>query len=330
MTSHGSSHPRMHRRSALAAIAGAALAPHAWAQDRYPSRPIRIVVTNAAGGASDMIARMIGTGLTAALGQPVAIEPIPAANGMIALQTLTRAAPDGYTLCVKHSAVVTNEIFQPNKPYQLAQIQPIAMVGNVSTAIAVHPSMGVNTIPEFVNKVRAMRGSMSYGSFGNGSTGHVLGEMLKRAAKIDMTHVAYKGATPAVSDLVAGHIPAAWAGLQNFAPHIASGKIKVIGLAGKERHPSFKDVPTFAEAGYTDMVLPSLAGVLAPAGLPRPVADVLTAEIAKIANSQEFKQKLFDNAYHPMVLTGDQFAEYIRSDIRAWGQAVKANDIRID
>jgi len=318
------------RRDALAALAGTAMFPGAMAQERYPSRPIRVIVTNAAGGASDMIARMIGAGLTAAMGQPVAVEPQPAANGMIALQALTKAPADGYTLCVTHSAVVTNEIFQPNKPYQLAQIQPIAMVGTVSTAIAVHPSMGVNTIPEFVNKVRAMRGAMSYGSFGNGSTGHVLGEMLKRAAKIDMTHVAYKGATPAVSDLIAGHIPAAWAGLQNFAPHIASGKLKVIGLAGKERHPSFADVPTFAEAGYNDMVLPSLAGVLAPAGLPKPVADRLVAEISKIAGSQEFKSKLFENAYHPVVLTGENFAQYIRSDIRAWGNAVKANGIRVD
>jgi tripartite-type tricarboxylate transporter receptor subunit TctC len=318
------------RRTVLAAIAGGTLLPHAWAQDRYPSRPIRIIVTNAAGGASDMIARMIATGLTTAMGQPVVVDPQPAANGMIALAALSKAAPDGYTLCVTHSAVVTNEIFQPNKPYHLAQIQPIAMVGTVATAMAVHPSMGVNTIPEFVAKVRAMRGAMSYGSFGNGSTGHVLGEMLKRSAKIDMTHVAYKGATPAVSDLIAGHIPAAWAGLQNFAPHIASGKLKVIGLAGKERHPSFPDVPTFMESGYNDMVLPSLAGVLAPAGLPKPVADRLIAEIAKIARSPEFTGKLFENAYHPVVLTGDQFADYIRSDIRVWGSAVKANDIRVD
>lgn len=318
------------RRIALAAIGGATLLPRTWAQDKYPSRPIRVIVTNAAGGASDMIARMIGTGLTAAMGQPVAVEPQPAANGMVALQTLARSAPDGYTLCVTHSAIVTNEIFHPNKPYQLSQIQPLAMVGTVSTAIAVHPSMGVNTIPEFVNKVRSMNGAMSYGSFGNGSTGHVLGEMLKRAAKIEMTHVGYKGATPAVSDLIAGHIPAAWAGLQNFAPHIASGKLKVIGLAGKERHPSFADVPTFAEAGYSEMVLPSLAGVLAPAGLPRPVADRLMAEIARIASAPEFKAKLFENAYHPAVLTGDPLAEYIRSDIRVWGNAVKANDIRVD
>ena len=318
------------RRTVLAAVAGGAFLPQSWAQDHYPARPIRIVVTNAAGGASDMIARMIATGLTAAMGQPVAVEPMPAANGMIALQTLSRAAPDGYTLCVTHSAVVTNEIFQPNKPYQLAQIQPLAMVGTVATAMAVHPSMGVNTIPEFAAKVRTMRGSMSYGSFGNGSTGHVLGEMLKRAAKIDMTHVAYKGATPAVSDLIAGHIPAAWAGLQNFAPHIASGKLKVIGLAGKERHTSFTDVPTFMESGYNEMVLPSLAGVLAPAGLPKPVADRLITEIAKIARSAEFTGKLFENAYHPVVVTGDQFAEYIRSDIRVWGQAVKTNDIRVD
>jgi tripartite-type tricarboxylate transporter receptor subunit TctC len=323
---------KMHttRRTVLAAIAGGTLLPHAWAQDRYPSRPIRIIVTNAAGGASDMIARMIATGLTTTMGQPVVVDPQPAANGMIALAALSKAAPDGYTLCVTHSAVVTNEIFQPNKPYHLAQIQPIAMVGTVATAMAVHPSMGVNTIPEFVAKVRAMRGAMSYGSFGNGSTGHVLGEMLKRSAKIDMTHVAYKGATPAVSDLIAGHIPAAWAGLQNFAPHIASGKLKVIGLAGKERHPSFPDVPTFMESGYNDMVLPSLAGVLAPVGLPKPVADRLIAEIAKIARSPEFTGKLFENAYHPVVLTGDQFADYIRSDIRVWGAAVKANDIRVD
>jgi len=317
------------RRLTLAAIAGGALLPRAWAQDSFPNRPIRIIVTNAAGGASDMIARMVGAGLTDALGQPVAVEPQPAANGMIALQALTRAAPDGYTLCVTHSAVVTNEIFQPNKPYQLAQIQPLAMVGTVSTALAVHPSMGVDTIPAFVEKVRSQRGAVSYGSFGNGSTGHVLGEILKRAAGIEMTHVGYKGATPAVSDLIAGHIPAAWAGLQNFAPHIAAGKLKVIGLAGKERHPSFPQVPTFAESGYTGMVLPSLAGVLAPAGLPQPVADLLMAEIAKIAGSEAFKAKLFANAYHSTVLTGERFADYIRSDIRAWGDAVKANDIRV-
>lgn len=321
---------QLNRRTVLTTIAGATMLPPSWAQGAYPNRSIRIIVTNAAGGASDMIARMIATGLTAATGQAVTVDPQPAANGMVALLALAKSVPDGYTLAVTHSAVVTNEIFQPNKPYQLAQIQPLAMVGTVATAFAVHPSLVVNTIPEFVAKARAMRGAMSFGSFGNGSSGHVLGEMLKRAAKIEMTHVAYKGATPAVSDLIAGHIPGAWAGLQNFAPHIASGKLKVIGLAGRERHPSFPDVPTFAESGYSEMVLPSLAGVLAPAGLPKPVADRLIAELVKIAKSPDFTGKLFDNAYHPVAVTGDQFADYIKSDIRAWGNAVKANDIKVD
>ncbi len=138
-----------------------------------------------------------------------------------------------------HSAVVINEVYGKPKSYELNQLMPIAMAGVVNTAFAVHPSFGVNTIQEFVAKARATRGGVSYGSFGNGSTGHVLGEMFKRAGKFEATHVAYKGATPAVTDLIAGHIPGAWAGMQNFAPHIASGKLKVIGLAGKERHPTY-------------------------------------------------------------------------------------------
>ena len=321
-------HPN--RRTALAAMAGTALLPDAWAQDAWPSRPIRIIVTNAAGGASDLFARTIGTALTAAVGQPVTIDPQPAANGMIALSNLAKAAPDGYTILVTHSAVVTNEIFQPGKPYQLTQLAPIAMFGTVATAFAVHPSTGVNTVPEFVAKAKAMRGAVSYGSFGNGSSGHILGEMWKRSGNFEMTHIAYKGATPAVSDLIAGHVPGAWAGLQNFAPHIASGKLKVIGLAGKERHPSFPNVPTFAEQGHGDLVLTSLAGVMAPAGIPKPVADRLIAEIGKIVNSREFTAKLHENAYHPALLTGDQFGDYIRNEIRVWGNAVKTNNIKVD
>jgi len=320
------------RRYALAAIASSAFMPEAWAQgsDRYPSRPIKIIVTNAAGGASDMIARMIGTGLTAAMGQSVVVDPQPAANGMIALSALAKAAPDGYTLLVTHSAVVINEVFQPSKAYQLNQLMPLAMAGTVATAFAVHPSLGVNTIPEFVAKARAMRGSMSFGSFGNGSTGHVLGEMFRRAGKFEMTHIAYKGATPAVLDLISGHVPSAWAGLQNFAPHIASGKLKVIGLAGKERHPSYPDVPTFSESGFTELVLPSLAGVMAPAGLPKSISDRLIIEIGKILRSPEFTAKLFENAYHSTVLTGDAFGEYIKADIRTWANVVKANDIKVE
>jgi tripartite-type tricarboxylate transporter receptor subunit TctC len=323
------------RRRALAttlglSAAGILPALHAQGTDNWPSRGLRIINTTAAGGGSDLIARLFAQHLGTALGQPVVVEAQGGASGMIASAAVAKAPGDGYTLLMTHAALVQNEVLQPNKPYTLAQLTPLAMVVQNPIAFAIRGDLKANTLAEFIAVVKADPKAHSYASYGTGSSGHVLGEILKQSAGIDIPHVAYKGEAPAVADLVAGHVSASWGGIGTLTRFAANGKIKVVAVTGNQRMVGYPDVPTFIESGYPDVNLTAFGGLLAPAGTPRAITDRLTAEILRIGRLPDVQARLVELGYVPVSLNGEQFSAYLQTDIARWKKAVRDNHIKLD
>ncbi len=325
--------PNPDRRTllALAAVAAATAPLAAFAQsDAWPSRPIKLLVTSAAGGQTDQIARILAQQLQASLGQPVVVEAQGGANGMLATGTVAKAAPDGYTLLMTHGALVQNEALRPQKPYSLGELAPLAMVATLPIGFAINTSSGANSLADWVRLAKAEPQRFSYASYGQGSSGHVMGEILKRAAGLDIPHIAYRGGAPAAADLLAGHVSASFGALSDLAPHVPSGRVKIVAVTGSERNPRFPDVATFAEQGYPAVNLGAFTGVLAPAGLPGPVAERLTQEIQRAVRGPELGAKLNDIGYTPAPLNAQAFGAFLRTDIERWRQAVQANQIKID
>jgi len=323
------------RRTALAMfVAGllscTSLAAAAQGAADWPARPLRILVTNAAGGQTDQVARVLATRLQQALGQPVVVEPVGGANGMIATTTVAQAAPDGYTLLMTHGALVQNEALRPKRSYRLEQLRTIAMVATYPIGFAVGTAAGIDSLESWIRHVKAAPSRFSYASYGQGSSGHVMGEILKRSAGIDIPHIAYKGGAPAAADLVAGHVSAAFGAMADLAVHVPGGKVKIVAVTGEARSAKYPDVPTFAEQGFAEVSLGAFTGVLAPAGVPQAVADRLTREIQQVVGSVEMRAKLDAIGYTPSGLDAQAFDAYLRADIQRWREAVKAHGIQIE
>lgn len=321
----------VNRRSLVALALTSTLPLAALAQtDNWPSRPIKLLVTSAAGGQTDQVARILAQQLQASLGQPVVVEAQGGANGMLATGTVAKAAPDGYTLLMTHGALVQNEALRPQKPYAFNELAPLAMVATLPIGFAINTSGGVNSLADWVRRAKAEPQKFSYASYGQGSSGHVMGEILKQAAGLEIPHVAYRGGAPAAADLLAGHVSASFGALSDLSPHVPSGKVKIVALTGSTRNPRFPDVPTFTEQGYPAVNLGAFTGVLAPAGLPRPIAARLTQEIQRIVRGPELSAKLNDIGYTPAPLNAQEFDAFLRADIERWRIAVQANQIKLD
>lgn len=323
--------PFVNRRSLVTLVLTFALPIATLAQsDNWPNRPIKLMVTSAAGGQTDQVARILAQQLQAALGQPVVVEAQGGANGMLATGTVAKAAPDGYTLLMTHGALVQNEVLRPQKPYALVELAPLAMVATLPIGFAINTSSGASSLADWVRLAKAEPKKYSYASYGQGSSGHVMGEILKQAAGLEIPHIAYRGGAPAAADLLAGHVSASFGALSDLAPHVASGKVKIVALTGSARNPRFPNVPTFAEQGFPTVNLGAFTGVLAPAGLPKPVAVRLTQEIQRIVRGPELSAKLNDIGYTPAPLSAQEFDTFLQADIERWRHAVQINQIKID
>lgn len=326
-------HPLTRRQLVATLASAAALSPvSSFAQAAaWPTRSLKIINTTAAGGGSDQIARLFAQHLGSAFGQSVVVDSQGGASGMLATGAVARSPADGYTILLTHAALVQNEVLRPNKPYQLSQLAPLAMVVQNPIGFAISTNTGANTLAEFIQKVRSdPTKDMSYASYGTGSSGHVLGEILKQSAQINMPHVAYKGEAPAVADLLAGHVSASWGGVGTLSRAAETGKIKVVALTGGNRMSTYPNIPTFTELGYPDVNLTAFGGFLAPADTPRPILDRLSQEILRIARLPEVKTRLVELGYEPVALNGNEFTAYLQSDIQKWTRAVKANNIKIE
>lgn len=300
------------------------------AQQPYPSKPIKLLVGVPPGGSTDALTRMFGDWLQESLGQPAVVENKPGANTAVAADAVARSAPDGYTLLVTTEAFITIPLltklqFDPSKDFA-----PIGTVGLNRFVMAVHPSVPVNTVKEFIAYAKARPGQLNFGSSGNAGASHVGLEKFKMLTGTHITHIPYRGAGPALTDAVAGQYQASmWTPLA-IASHINSGKLKPLAVTGPKRISSLPNVPTFAEAGLPAFEHSSWLSVYAPAGTPKPIVDKLGAEIAKMLASPKYKAKLESSGVEPFLSTPEQLIELNRKETAALQKLIKAANIKMD
>ena len=308
----------------------AALAGPVAAQQNYPNRPIHLVSPNAPGGATTILARLIGQKLTESWGQPVVIENKPGGNGVIGGETVAKAPPDGYMLLSISTTHVITPLLQPTPYDAIKDFAPIATFGLSEQVLVVHPSVPANTLQEFIALAKAKPNSLNYASAGGGSSTHLAGELFNQAAGTKIQHIPYKGSGPALSDLIAGHVQMYFGPPSNILPYIQTGKLKALAIGGTARLPSLPDVPTFAEAGLPDIDLKQWWGVLATAGTPKPVVDKLSHEINRIMATPEMKQRLEELGMEPYLTTPDQFAVVMKSTAATFANVIKTSNIHVD
>ncbi len=303
----------------------ATLAPGAVSAQEWPAKTMKIVVPYPPGGQTDAVARWLGDKLSTALGQPVIIDNKPGAQAIIGITAAKNSPADGYTfLFVNSSNIIINKFMYKKLGYDaLADFEPIAQLGHAPLGLVVPPSLGIRNVDEFVAYARRNPGKITFASFGTGSSSHLYGEMLKTITKLDMVHIPYKGAGPAVQDIAAGN---ATMGVHDYASTtglIQAGKLVPIATTGSARLKSFPDVKTFAEQGYPMDVVGWL-GFMSPKGTPAPIVERMSREITRILRTPEGQEVSLRNG---MIATGStpaEFAEIIRAAYGPWGEAFKA------
>ena len=320
-------------KSHLARIVPALLAALfcATALAQYPVRPIRILVPNPPGGATDTLARVIAPKLAEALGQPVVVDNRPGSNGNLASELIARAAPDGYTLLLAaDSQIVINPHLYAKMPVDTQKdLLPVATIVSTQMVLAVIPSLPVKTLQEFIDYARLAKPPLAYASIGNGSQHHLSMEMLKARAGIDLLHVPYKGGGPATMAALGGEVSALFGG-NSVSGHIRSGKLRALALAGRQRSAAYPDVPTLGEF-YPGLEVTTWLGLFAPQGVPAPVLAKLRAEIDGMLTQPEMRERLRNvGGLEPFVTTPEEFGALIRSDFAKYERVVKAAGVTVD
>jgi tripartite-type tricarboxylate transporter receptor subunit TctC len=304
---------------------------HAAAQGAYPSKNVTLVVPTAAGGTTDLSARMLAQALAPVLGQSVIVDNKGGGNGNIAASAVKRAEADGYTLFMQYSGYhVISPHITKQKQWEQGDFQPVANVISAPQIIVVRADLPVKTLPELIAYAKANPGKLNYASSGNGSLQHVTGAMLEQQGGIKMVHVPYKGTGPALQDLLGGQVDLTFGTAPPFMPHIASGKLRVLAVTGKQRLPSLPDVPTTAEAGYPGVNATSWFAVFVPTATPKPVVDKLTADIRTVVQSAAFKQKAQEQGATADYQNPQQLADKVKADLAGWADVVRSSKIEAE
>ena len=318
-------------RKILLSLAAAAAVVHGTASAAWPERPVRIVVPYAAGGFTDVLARLVGTKLSEKLGQAVVVENKPGASTMLGAEAVARSAPDGYTLLMATTSTLsTNPLLFRKMPYKVVDFTPVALTGLTPFVLVAHPSVPVNDAAGLVKYARAHPGKLNLAMLGPGSSTHLVDEMLRSAAKVDIPDVPYKGSGPANSDLVAGHVQLNFDAVSTAVPRVRSGQLKALGITSDTRSPLLPNVPTFKESGLPQMVAYSWYGLVAPAATPPAVVDQLNRAVNEVLKTPEVQAQLEANGATAPTLGTKQFAELIAEHTRTWEQIVKPLNIQLD
>jgi len=302
----------------------------AWAQ-RYPNRQVRMVVGFPAGGPTDVIARVVAQKLSESLGQQFVVENIGGAGGNTASGQVARATADGYTIMTISTGFMVNPSLYAKVPYDpIKDFSAVSLVAVSPNVVVVNPQVPAKTLPELVQLIKDNPGKYSYAGPGVGSTPHLGGELFRLTYKLDLVHVPFTGAAPAVQSTVGGHTPIAFTALPSSFAAIQSGQVRAIGLAATERAPSLPDVPTFAEQGVKDQEADTVTGVVAPAGTPKEIVELLSREIAKAAALPDVREKLTAMGFKPVANKPDEFAARIRLEMEKWGKVVRDANLKIE
>jgi tripartite-type tricarboxylate transporter receptor subunit TctC len=298
----------------------------------FPSKPVRLVVPFTPGGSTDILARALGQKLSESWGQPVVIDNRPGAGGIIGMETVARAAPDGYTLVMGHvGTLAANPALYKTLPYDpVRDFAPVTLIAMVPNVLVVGPAMPARTVAEFIALAKAKPGKLDYGSGGNGSAAHLATEYFKLKAGVDLQHIPYKGTAPALADLLGGQIALMITGLPPVLAHAKSGKLRILGVASLQRLKQFPDIPTIAESGVPGFEATQWYGILAPAATPADVVAKLNREIVKALKDPAVAEKLASEGADPVGNSPEQFAAFIKSEIDLWGRVIRATGARAD
>ena len=314
-------------RLACGAVAGSVVAPDGRAQS-FPSRPIRLVVSVAAGGTNDVTARMIAQKLTEAWGQQVFVDNVPGGGEIVGTGQVAKAEPNGYTALFATGAFTLNPSLHSKLPYDtLKDFTPVTLVASGPHALTVHPSVPAKDVNELVALVRANPGKYSFASSGANTQPRLVGELFKLKFGLDLVHVPFNGGGPAMISTIGGHTPIAFTSLGNAAPSIKDGKLRALALTSARRLAEFPDVPTMAEAGLPELVTGSMQGVVLPARTPKPIVDRWHTDVAKIVALPEIRDRLIGFGLEPVANTPQEFEAWIKAEIEKWGEAMQAAKI---
>jgi tripartite-type tricarboxylate transporter receptor subunit TctC len=295
---------------------------------KYPDKPIRIIVPFSPGGSTDVFARVIGQKMTENWGQPVIIDTRPGGSSIIGTSLAAKAEPDGYTLLMTVSNLITNPALNLSLPYELTRdFEPISLLGRAPIVIYTHPGFPPKDIKELVALAKAKPGTLNFGSAGPATMTHLTAELLKLQQGIDMTHVVYRGGAPALNDLIAGHLPMQFATVIQALSQYRAGQLRVLGVAANARYGSLPEVPTFREQGF-DIVVSEWYGLLAPTGTPKPVIAKLNAEMKRVLALPDVAERL--GAIELIGSSPEELGTFLRSELERWTPIIKKLGLKAD
>jgi len=301
------------------------------AQSGYRAKPIRLVVGQAPGGATDVVARLVAPKFGEALGQTVVVENRTGAAGSIGAAFIAKSAPDGYNLLVVSSSYAINPSLNTDLPFDpVKDLAPVTLIAEAPFLLVVHPSMPVKSVKEFVAFAKARPGALNYGSGGNGSSGHLAGELFKMLAGVDMVHVPYKGAGPALVDVMAGQVHLTFGSVLSSLGHVKNGRLRALGVTGAKRSSGAPDLPTIAEGGVKGYQTTTWYGLLAPAKTPRPLITRLNTEFVKAMKSPDIVEKMSGLGVEAKGSTAEEFAVHIRAETKKMRAAVNASGAKVE
>jgi tripartite-type tricarboxylate transporter receptor subunit TctC len=323
---------RFHLTQKLLVSLGFALSAQLAAAQAFPDRPITLVVPNPPGGLVDTSARLLSEPLARVIGQPIIVDNKPGASGNTAYQYVAKAKPDGYTLLISYSGYhVGNPALFDKLPWDpVKDFSPVALLTVSTNVIAVHPSVPVNNLKEFIAYAKANPGKLNYASQGNGSVSHIGTEIFKQTTGVEMVHVPYKGSGPAIQDVLAGQVQVFISTPPSLMQHVQSGKLKGLAVTGKNRHPGMPNVPTTAEAGLPSFQLESWVALYAPAGTPAPVINKLSDSVKQSLALPEVKDRSDAAGVELRYLNPAQMDALLKKELPYWNKAIKAANITLD
>ncbi len=321
------------RRATLCALAAltSAVALPVLAQDAYPNKAVRIVVGFSAGGTTDVVARLLSKELSEEFGQSFIVENKPGAGSNIAAEYVVRAPADGYTLLMMAVTSAINQTLYPNLKFDVTKdLTAVALGAKVPNLLVVNPKLPVNTVKELVDYANNNPGKLNFASSGSGTSIHMTGELFKLQTKTDMSHIPYKGSSPALTDLVGGQVQMMFDNMPSAWPLVQSGKLRALAVTAPVRSPAAPDVPTMAEAGFEGFDVSSWFGLMAPAQTPDAVVQKLNAAVAKALAKPELQKRLLDLGAIPQPMTVTEFDTFVKKEVATWGAVVKAANVQAD
>ena len=316
--------------AAMVVLAGVVTSQAQTLPGNYPDKPVKIIVPFAPAGPTDVVARLVATKLSERLGKQFYIENVTGAGGNTGMGQAARAGGDGYTILFVSSSYVVNPSLYPKIPYDpYKDFLPVTVVGDAPNILLLHPSVPAKTVGELIDYVRANPGKVSYASAGTGTTPHLSGELFRLSMNLDIVHVPFSGAGPAIQSIAGGHTPMAFTSVPPAMPLIQDGKIRPLAVSAGKRVAALPDVPTLAEAGLADQEADTLQAVLVPAGTPRPIVDFLYREIKAIIALPDVKERFAVLGLDPLTNTPEEFAAQIKKEIAKWGKVIRDANIKI-